>query len=31
MVSVRIQHDTISHPVRLVGWLDFHNSAVFLY
>lgn len=31
MVSVRVQHDKISHPIRLVGRFHFHNGADFLY
>jgi hypothetical protein len=31
MVSVRIEHNKISHSVGLVGWFHFHDGAVFLY
>jgi len=31
MVSVRVQHDKISHPIRLNGRFHFHHGAVFLY
>lgn len=31
MVSVRVQHDKISHPVRRVARFPFYNGSVFLY
>jgi hypothetical protein len=31
VVSVRVQHDKITHPVWLVGRFNFYDGAVFLY
>jgi hypothetical protein len=31
VVSIRVQHNKITHPVGLVGRLHFHDGAVLLY
>jgi len=31
VVSVRVQHDKIPHPILLVSWFHFHDGAVLLY